>query len=133
MFARWHAILSVFYFDIEYIKGSQNSMTFSPMNLYSAIMASRRSKDKQLATADTSKQLVKHEPTSPIEIANRFTTLGTIPKPNYSTVLASSYDPYAIVIANHPIQTAFPRNPNASSYVKNNITKNCFLSRPTRL
>ena len=25
IFARWQAILSVFYFDIEYIKGSQNT------------------------------------------------------------------------------------------------------------
>ena len=26
VFARWQSILSVFYFDIEYIKGSQNSI-----------------------------------------------------------------------------------------------------------
>ena len=26
IFARWQAILSVFYFDIEYIKGSQNTI-----------------------------------------------------------------------------------------------------------
>ena len=26
MFARWQAILSVFYFHIEYIKGSQNAI-----------------------------------------------------------------------------------------------------------
>ena len=44
-------------------------------------MASRRSKDKQPA-AETAKQIVKKEPASPMEIANRFTPLGTIPKPN---------------------------------------------------
>ena len=26
IFARWQAILSVFYFDIEYVKGSQNAI-----------------------------------------------------------------------------------------------------------
>jgi hypothetical protein len=26
IFARWQAILSIFYFDIEYIKGSDNSI-----------------------------------------------------------------------------------------------------------
>ena len=41
-------------------------------------MASKRSKDKQPAT-DTDKQLVKHEHASLVEVANRFTTLGTIP------------------------------------------------------
>ena len=61
-------------------------------------MASRRSKDKHLA--ETSKQIVKKEPVSPLEVANQFTTLGTIPKPNYFTVLASSYDPYALTSVN---------------------------------
>ena len=70
-------------------------------------MANKRSKDKQPAT-DTNKKLVKHDHGSPIELANCFTTLGTIPKPNYSTILASSCGPYAIVIANHPIQVTFP-------------------------
>ena len=87
------------------------------MNFYSAIMVSRRSKDKQPATNDD-KQLVKHEPTSLVEVASRFTTLGIVAKLNYSTVLASSYDPYAVATATHPIQIAFPRNPNAFSYVK---------------
>ena len=27
IFARWHAILSVFYFNIEYIEGSENSIS----------------------------------------------------------------------------------------------------------
>ena len=47
------------------------------MNFYSAIMASRRSKDKQPTTNDD-KQLVKHKPASPVEVASRFTTLGII-------------------------------------------------------
>ena len=59
------------------------------MNFYSVTMASRRPKDNH--PAETSKQIVKKEPASPLEITNRFTTLGTIPgsipRPNYSTVL----------------------------------------------
>ena len=79
-------------------------------------MASRRSKDNH--PAETSKQIVKKELASPIEITNRFTSLGTIPRPNYSTVLASSYDPYAITLVNQPIRTAFPRNSNNPQYIK---------------
>ena len=79
-------------------------------------MANRRSKDKH--PTETSKQIVKNEPASPIEIANHFTTIGTIPRPNYSTVLASSYDPYAITPVNQPIRTAFPKNPNNPQYIK---------------
>ena len=56
-------------------------------------MASIRSSDK---TPDSNNQIVKVEPASPINTVNRFTTLGTIPKPNYSSVLASTYDPYAL-------------------------------------
>lgn len=88
-------------------------------------MASWRSKDKQPAT-NVGKQLVKHEPTSPLEVASCFTILGTVPKPNYSTVLASSYNPYAVATATHPIQTTLPRNPNASSYVKKQYCQNLF-------
>ena len=73
-------------------------------------MASRRSKDNHLT--ETSKQIVKKELVSPIEIANCFTTLGTTPRPNYSTVLALSYDPYATTPVNQPINTSFPRNSN---------------------
>ena len=39
-----------------------------PVNFCSATMASRRSKDKHLA--ETSKQIVKKEPVSPLEVAN---------------------------------------------------------------
>ena len=99
-----------------------------PVNFCSATMASRRSKDKH--PAETSKQIVKKEPVSPLEVANRFTTLGTIPKPNYSTILASSYDPYALTSANQPIRTVFPRNSNVSQYVKNNISKTFFPLKP---
>ena len=49
-----------------------------PVNSCSAKMASRRSKDKHLAT-NTTKQLVKQGLVSLVDIANRFTTLGTIP------------------------------------------------------
>ena len=48
----------------------------------------------------TDNPIVKKEPVSPLEIVNRFTPLGTIPKPNYSSVLASSYDPYALTLVN---------------------------------
>ena len=84
-----------------------------PMNSYNATMASRRSKDKNPAT-NTSKQPVKQEPASPVYIANRFTTLGTIPKQNYSTLLASFYDPYVMVPVNQLVKTTFSKNPNAS-------------------
>ena len=62
------------------------------VNFCSVIMASRRSKDK---TPATDNQIVKIEPASPLNIVNQFTTLGTIPKPNYSSILASKYDTYA--------------------------------------
>ena len=84
-----------------------------PVNSYNATMTSRRLKDKN-PTTNTSKQPVKQEPTSPVYIANRFTTLGTIPKQNYSTLLASFYDPYVMVPVNQPIKTTFSKNPNAS-------------------
>ena len=83
------------------------------MNFCNAAMASRRSKDKHPAT-DTAKQLVKTEPAFPIDIANRFTTLGTIPKLNYSSILASSYDSYALTLVNQLVKAAFSKNPNAS-------------------
>ena len=78
-------------------------------------MASRRLKDKTLATDN---QIVKKEPASPLDIVNRYTPLGTIPKPNYSSVLASTYDSYALTNVHQPVQIVFPRNPNASQYVK---------------
>ena len=67
---------------------------------------------------DTNNQIVKNELASPINTVNRCTTLGTIPKPNYSSVLASTYDPYALTNVHRPVQTVFPKNPNASQYVK---------------
>ena len=87
------------------------SMISLPVNFYSVIMASRRSRDKM---PDTNNQIVKNEHVSPLNTVNRFTTLGTIPKPNYSSVLASTYDPYALTNVHQPVQTVFPRNPNAS-------------------
>ena len=119
IFARWQAILSVFDFDIEYIKGSQNTIPDFLTREFLVTMASRRSKDNH--PAETSKQIVKKEPASPLEITNCFTTLRTIPRPNYSTVLASSYDPYAITPVNQPIRTAFPRNSNNPQYIKKTI------------
>ena len=68
------------------------SLISLPVNFCSVIMASRRSKDK---TPATDNQIVKKELTSPLNIVNRFTTLGTIPKPIYSSILASKYDTYA--------------------------------------
>ena len=78
-------------------------------------MASRRLSDR---TPDSNNQIVKIEPASPINIVNHFTTLGTILKLNYSSILASTYDPYALTNIHRPVQTVFPRNPNASQYVK---------------
>ena len=90
------------------------SMISLPVNFCSVIMASRRSRDK---TPDTDNQIVKNEPASPLNIVNRFTTLGTIPKPNYSSILASTYDSYALTNVHQPVQTIFPRNPNASRFL----------------
>ena len=43
VFARWQSILSVFDFDIEYIKGSQNSiLTSSLVNFYRTKMADKK-------------------------------------------------------------------------------------------
>ena len=92
-------------------------------------MASRRSKDK---TPTTDNQIVKKEPASPLNIVNRFTLLGTIPKPNYSFVLASTYDPYALTNVHQPVQTGFPRNPNASQYVKKRYVQNLFSVEPNK-
>ena len=105
------------------------SLISLPVNFCSVIMASRRSKDK---TPATDNQIVKKEPTSPLNIINRFTTLGTIPKPNYSSVLASTYDPYALTNVHQPVQTIFPRNPNASQYVKKRYVRNLFSIEPNR-
>ena len=69
------------------------SLIFLPVNFCNVTMASRQFKDKSPAT---DKPLVKKEHFSSLEIVNQFTPLGTIPKPNYSSVLASFYDPYAL-------------------------------------
>ena len=100
-----------------------------PVNFCSVIMASRRSRDK---TPDTNNQIVKNEAASPINTVNRFTTLGTISKPNYSFILASTYDPYALTNIHRPVQIVFPRNPNASQYVKKCYVQNLFSIEPNR-
>ena len=74
-------------------------------------MASRRSKDK---TAATTGQIVKNEPVSPLKMVNRYTPLGTIPKPNYSFLLATPYDPYAMTIVNQIVKTVYPKVCNTS-------------------
>ena len=86
-------------------------------------MASRRSKDKTPATTG---QIVKKESVSPLEIVNRYTHLGTIPRPNYSSVLATPYDPYAMTTVNQPVKTVYPKASNASQYLNNNLFKTCF-------
>ena len=105
------------------------SLISLPMNFYSVIMASRRLRDK---TPDTDNQIVKNESASPLNIVNRFTTLDPIPKPNYSSVLASTYDPYALTNVHQPVQIVFPRNPNASQYVKKRNVQNLFSVEPNR-
>ena len=92
-------------------------------------MASRRPKDNH--PAETSKQIVKKELASPLDITNRFTTLGIIPRPNYSTVLASSYDPYAITPVNQPVKTVFPKN--SSQYIKKQYFQHLFYIEPNRV
>ena len=82
------------------------SLISLPVNFCSVIMVSRRSRDR---TPDTNNQIVKNESASPINTVNRFTTLGTIPKPNYYSILASTYDPYALTNIHQPVQTIFCR------------------------
>ena len=91
------------------------SLISLPVNFYNVTMASRQSKDKTLATANP---IVKKELVSSLDIVNHFTPLGTIPKPNYSSVLASPYDPDVLVTVNQPVKTAYPNASNASQYVK---------------
>ena len=106
------------------------SLISLPVNFCSVIMASRRSSDNK--TPDSNNQIVKVEPASPINTVNRFTTLGTIPKPNYSSILAAIYDPYALTHSHRPVQTVFPRNPNTSQYVKKRYVQNLFSVEPNR-
>ena len=87
------------------------SLIFLPMNFCSVTMASRRSKDKSPAI---DKPPIKKEPVSSLEIVNRFTPLDTIPRPNYSSVLASSYDPYALTNVSQRVKTFYLRASNAS-------------------
>ena len=105
------------------------SLISLPVNFCSVTMASRRSKDKSLATK---KSIVKMEPVSPLKIVNCFTPLGTIPKLNYSSVLASSYDPYALTIVNQPVKPTFPKTSNASQYVKKQCLQNLFSIESNR-
>ena len=100
IFARWQAILSVYLFILilNILKDLKMlSMIFLPVNFCSVTMTSRRSKDKTPATANP---IVKKEHVSSLDVVNRFTPLGTILKPNYSSILTSSYDPYALTIVN---------------------------------
>ena len=92
-------------------------------------MASRRSKDK---TPVTTGQIVKKELVSPLEIVNRYTPLGTIPRPNYSSVLAIPYDPYALTTVNQPIKTVYPKASNASQYAKKQSLQNLFSIEPNK-
>ncbi|KAK9995306.1 hypothetical protein SO802_019992 [Lithocarpus litseifolius] len=61
---------------------------------------------------------------------NRFTTLGTIPKPNYSSILTSSYDPYALTPVHQPVRTSFSKN--TSQYVRKQYFQNLFSIEPNR-
>ena len=100
------------------------SLIFLPVNFCSVIMASRRSSDR---TPNSNNQYVKIEPASPINTVNRFTTLGTIPKPNYSFVLASTYDPYALTNSHRSVQTIFLGTLILPNMLKNVMFKTCFL------
>ena len=58
--------------------------------------------------------------------------LGTIPKPNYSFVLASQYDPYALATVHQPVKTIYPNAFNASQYVRKQYIQNLFSVEPNR-
>ena len=105
------------------------SLISLPVNFCNITMASRRSEDK---TPTTANPIVKKVPVSSLDIVNRFTPLGTIPKPNYSSVLASPYDPYALVTVNQPVKTVYPNASNAYQYVKKQSIQNLFSIEPNR-
>ena len=54
-----------------------------------------------------------------------------IPRPNYSTVLASSYDPYAITPVNQPIKTVFSKN--SPQYIKKQYFQHLFYIEPNKV
>ena len=93
-------------------------------------MASRQSKDK---SPSTDNPIVKKEHVFPLEIVNYFTPLGTIPKPNYSSVLASSYDPYALTLVNQLVKIVFPKTSYTSQYVKKQCVQNLFSIESNRV
>ena len=105
------------------------SLISLPVNFYSVPMASRQSNDK---TPTTTNPIVKKEPVSSLDIVNRFTPLGTIPKPNYSSILASQYDPYALATVHQPVKTIYPNASNASQYVRKQYIQNLFSVEPNR-
>ena len=105
------------------------SLISLPVNFCSVTMASRWSKDKTPAIANP---IVKKEHVSSLDIVNRFTPLGTIPKPNYFSVLASPYDPYALATVNQPVKTVYPNASNASQYVQKQSIHNLFSIEPNR-
>ena len=106
-----------------------SSLISLPMNFCNVIIASRRSKDQTPITAN---QIVKKETVYPLDIVNQFTPLGTIPKPNYSSILATSYDPYALSTVNQPVKTIYPKVSNTSQYVKKQYVQNLFSIEPNR-
>ena len=67
-----------------------------------------------------------------MDIVNRFTSLGTISKPNYSSVLAAPYDLYALAIVNQLVKIVYPNASNASQYVKKQSIQNLFSIEPNR-
>ena len=105
------------------------SLIFLPMNFCSVTMASRQSKDKSPAT---NKPPVQKELVSFLKIVNRFTPLGTIPRPNYSSILVSFYNPYALTSVSQPVKIVYPRASNASHYVKKQSVQNLFSIESTR-
>ena len=105
------------------------SLISLPVNFCSVPMASRRSNDK---TPTTANPIVKKELVSSLDIVNHFTPLGTIPKPNYSSVLASQYDTYALATVHQPVKTIYPNASNASQYVRKQYIQNLFSVEPNR-
>lgn len=57
-------------------------------------------------------KLVKYEPATPLEIANKFTTIGSIPiieAASFSSALNTPYDPYAKASFFYPILPCFKK------------------------
>jgi hypothetical protein len=144
IFARWQTILSIFDFDIEYIKGSQNSIPdFLTREFLQEEMTDKK-KEKASASKPnlstnakpfilvTPSQLSSQElilRNSPTQMVNRYTTLGSTisPRSSFQSALIS---PPPSPFDGLPPQKPFIRYPKSSPYHTKEPPHNLFLVEP---